>query len=284
MNSEIVIKKAIVTGPTGALGTALIERLVQEKVEVTAVIHKGSTRIGNLPKSPLIHLVECDLSDLNQLSNLNPDKGYDAFFHLAWDGTFGEKRNDLDLQLLNVSATLRAVEQAKNLGCKVFLGVGSQAEFGHKDSIVHPYDVCNPDTGYGAAKLEACLLSRILCQRLGLKHIWCRVFSAYGPHDGPNSLVMSEIATLSHSNSMDFTKGEQIWDYIYSKDAAQAFDLAARKGIDGSIYCIGSGHSAPLKDFIVAIKNAVNPKAEIHFGAKPYYPNQAMCLNPIFRT
>lgn len=280
MNTPLAIHKAIVTGPTGALGTALIHKLVSEKIQVLAVVHRGSRRISNIASSPLVHIVECDLAEIGNLSRIIFERDYDAFFHLAWDGTFGEKRNDLDLQLSNVSATLRAVEQAKILGCRVFLGAGSQAEYGHKNTTIRPDDYCQPDTGYGAAKLEASHLSRILCSRLGIKQVWCRVFSAYGPFDGPNSLVMSEITTLLHQNSMDFTKGDQIWDYLYSKDVANAFYLAATMGLDGSVYCLGSGHPSLLKNYILLIKDAVNPKAVVNFGAIPYYPNQAMRLDP----
>ena len=69
-----------------------------------------------------------------------------------------------------------------------------------------------------------------------------------------------------------------MWDYIYSKDAAYAFRLAAEKGVDGSIYCFGSGQPRLLKDYISAIRDAVDPAAEIGFGELPYYPNQVMHL------
>ncbi len=75
-----------------------------------------------------------------------------------------------------------------------------------------------------------------------------------------------------------YTKGEQVWDYIYSKDAARAFRLVAEKGKDGAIYCFGTGKTRKLRDFILAIRDAVNPNFEIGLGEVDYYPNQVMHL------
>ena len=74
------------------------------------------------------------------------------------------------------------------------------------------------------------------------------------------------------------TKGEQIWDYIYAKDVARAFRLVGERGSDGAVYCIGSGETRTLRQYIEAIRDAVDPTAEIDFGGIPYYPNQVMHL------
>lgn len=78
------------------------------------------------------------------------------------------------------------------------------------------------------------------------------------------------------------TKGEQVWDYIYSKDAARAFRLVAERGTDGAVYLLGTGQTRLLKEYIYAIRDAVEEVTGIHtepeIGAIPYYPNQAMHL------
>ena len=76
------MKRAVITGPTGAVGTALISELIKQKIEVAAVVRPGSKRIGNIPESPLVHIIECDLADLKSL----PDKldGADVFYHFGW--------------------------------------------------------------------------------------------------------------------------------------------------------------------------------------------------------
>jgi nucleoside-diphosphate-sugar epimerase len=271
------MKKAIITGPTGAVGVSLIYELIANNIAVTVVCRPNSKRLGSIPKHDLVNIVECDVSNLLSLTESLPHD-YDAFYHFAWDGIYGDSRQDLKRQANNILYTLDAVNLASKIGCKVFIGAGSQSEFGHVEGILHPYMPCNPDNGYGIAKLDAGRMSRLECKKLGIRHEWCRIVSLYGPYDGAYTMVMSGIIKMLKGERPQYTKGEQVWDYIYSKDAARAFRLVAEKGKDGAIYCFGTGKTRKLRDFILAIRDAVNPNLEIGVGEVDYYPNQVMHL------
>ena len=273
----LTIKNAIVTGPTGAIGTALIRELLAGGSSVFAVVRPGSPRNARLPVHPNVTAVECDLAEYDRLPGLI-DSPCDAFFHLAWGGTFGAARNDMALQEHNVAAAISAVNAAHALGCQVFVGVGSQAEFGHVQGVLHPDLPCHPDTGYGAAKLAASHLTRVACRQNGIRHGWCRVLSTFGPGDAPYTLVMSTLLNMRAGKATPFTKGDQIWDYLYSEDVARALIAVAEKGRDGSIYCLGSGKPRRLRDYITAIRDAVDPDRPLTFGELPYYENQVMHL------
>lgn len=272
------MRKVILTGGTGMLGLALIQLFIQKKIEVLVIVRPDSKRRNALPVSDYVTVIECDLSNLLSIKEQLSDT-YDAFFHFAWDGTFGESRNDMYLQNRNVKAALDAVELAKTAGCTVFLGAGSQAEYGRVDGIkLGPDTPTKPETGYGIGKLCAGQMSRILCQQMGMKHIWVRILSTYGPHDGLHTMVMSGIIKMLNQERPQYTKGEQMWDYLYCEDAARAFYLAAERGMDGSVYCIGSGQVRPLAEYITVIRDAINPGIEIGFGEIPYYDKQVMYL------
>lgn len=271
------VKKALITGPTGAVGVSLINELIENGIQVTAVCRPNSRRLNVIPKHKLVKVVECRLDSLSSLVNqLTHD--YDAFYHFAWDGTYGESRQDLYLQAKNIIYTLDAVHLAAALGCRVFVGAGSQSEFGHVEGVLHPDLPCCPDNGYGIAKLDAGRLSRLECGKLGIRHEWCRIVSLYGPYDGMYTMVMSGIRKMLMGERPQYTKGEQIWDYIYSKDAARAFRLVAKKGKDGAIYCFGTGKTRTLKEYIYAIRDAIDPCLDIGIGEMEYYPNQVMHL------
>ena len=279
----LTIQRAIVTGPTGAIGTALIRELLARGAAVMAVVRPGSPRIQQVPKDKNVALIECDLADYARLPELIRTP-CDAFFHLAWGGTFGAARNDLALQQRNIAASLAAVEAADALSCKVFVGVGSQSEFGHVEGVLRPDLPCFPDNGYGAAKLAAGGLTRSLCQQKGIRHEWCRVLSTFGPCDGDHTLVMSTILKMRAGEPTPFTPGDQIWDYLYSEDVARALCDVAEKGRDGSIYCLGSGKPRRLREYITAIRDAVDPGRVLTFGELPYYENQVMHLEADIRN
>ena len=222
-------------------------------------------------------VIECDLSELGNLKNLIPDK-CDAFFHFGWAGTFGAERNDMELQLRNINFTLDAVKAAKDLGCEVFLGAGSQAEFGRHNEKISPSTSANPENGYGMAKLCAGQMSRLVCAELGIRHIWFRIFSVYGPYDGEKTMIISGIKQLLAGKRPSYTKGGQLWDYLYCDDAARAFRLAAERGRDGAVYCVGSGKTRRRSEYIEIIRDSVDPKAEIGIGDVPYAEKQVMYL------
>lgn len=274
----IEFKKAIITGPTGAVGVALINELISRKIEVYAICRVNSKRISNIPSSPLVHIIECNMDEIKKIISIVPHD-IDVFYHFAWDGTYGESRNNAFVQNKNIEYSMDSVYVAKQIGCKVYIGAGSQSEYGHSNEIKKPNDFCNPDNFYGAAKLSASYMTRVYCNQLGIRHEWCRIFSLFGPHDGEYTMIMSSIRKMLNNEKCLFTKGDQIWDYIYSKDAARAFYLVALKGNDGSIYCFASGQTRTLKEYILSMHNIVNPSSSIEIGAIPYYEHQAMNLS-----
>lgn len=277
------MKTAVITGATGAIGRALIKICIEEGYEVLAVVHRESLRTKELEKIEHCHVMRLDLSEYDQaMSEIKRQgielKNYKLFFHLAWEASFGKDRDNLNLQLDNVHAALSAVYFAKNLGCEVFIGTGSQAEYGRVESILSPYTPTFPETGYGITKLCAGQLTRLYCEQLGIRHIWCRVLSVYGPYDREQTLISTAVNKMLANEDTKFSPCEQMWDYIYSDDAARMILLAAQKGESGKVYMIGSGEAHPLKEYIQKIAEITEYKKEIGFGRRQYNDKQVMYL------
>lgn len=276
-NTPLDIRRAVITGPTGAVGVALINELVAHGIEVVAASREDSKRLSSIPGHPLVRVVKCSLDHYARLPELVGEK-CDVFYHFAWDGTFGASRQDWATQAKNVAFSVDAVCAAHELGCKVFIGAGSQSEFGHVDGVLHPDMPCNPDNGYGAAKLAACEMTKAYCAHLGVRHEWCRILSLFGPGDGEYTLISQVIRKLLAHEHLSCTRGDQVWDYIYSRDAARAFRLVAERGTNGSVYCFGTGKTRALREYIEAVRDIIDPSAQIGFGEIDYYPNQVMHL------
>lgn len=271
------MRTAVITGPTGAVGTALIQKLAAEGVRVYAVVRKESGRIGNLPKDPLVVPVFLDLSRLSELKEKIPEP-CDVFYHLGWAGTIGAGRDDVYLQNQNVKYTLDAVRAAKELGCRRFVGAGSQAEYGRVEGLLRPDTPAVPETGYGMAKLCAGQMSRLICEQLEMEHIWVRILSVYGPYDGEKTMIMSAIRAFLQRETPEFTAGEQLWDYLYSKDVALALYLLGGKGVSGKTYCLGSGQARKLAEYITILRDSIHPSLSMKLGAVPYGEKQVMYL------
>ena len=274
-----MLKKIIITGPTGAIGHALIDECLKQGVEVYAICRPDSPRSKNLPKHKLLHLVQADLAHLKSAIPYLPCD-CDALYHFAWAGTFGgDIRNDMPMQTRNIGYTLDAVDLAHTCGCKTFIGAGSQAEYGRVEGKLRSDTPTFPENGYGMAKLCAGQMSRIQAHKYGMKHIWTRILSIYGPYDGEKTMVMSTIEKLLNGEKPLFTKGEQMWDYLYAKDVGGImFALAGERSVDGKVYCLGSGMVQPLRKYIEIIRDVINPALPLGLGEIAYGPKQVMYL------
>ncbi|EHL19928.1 hypothetical protein HMPREF9628_01101 [Peptoanaerobacter stomatis] len=271
------MKRAIITGATGAIGTALIRELIKNNIEVLVLCRKNSSRINNIIKNHLVKIKYCSLDEFKNIDNTDGEK-YDVFYHLAWESTIGEGRNDVFMQNRNIEFSLDAVNLAYKFGCDTFIGAGSQAEYGRHNIQLTSKTSTFPENAYGVAKLCSSYMTRYLANKLGMKHIWVRILSVYGPNDSDKTMIMSLINKLINKESFNCTKGEQIWDYLHSYDAARAFYTIGNKPIDGKIYVLGSGEKRYLKDYINDVKNLIDKNAVINFGAVDYAMNQVMYL------
>lgn len=268
------IGSVVITGPTGAIGYALCNLLLEKGIKVYGVVRPNSSRISSIPNG--VEIIECDISNYSNLPRMISTA--DAFVHLAWSNTFGEGRNNMPSQIANIQYAIDAVDAANVMECKVFVGAGSQAEYGRVNVPLKPETPCFPENGYGMAKLCAGEMTRVECNKLGIDHIWIRILSVYGPHDNPNSLISYTISMLKKGEKPILTKCEQMWDYLYSGDVAMAFYLALIHGKNGAVYPLGSGECRPLHEYVNDIRDLINPSLEIGFGEKQYPDKQVMYL------
>jgi len=269
------MKSIVLTGATGMIGSAVTRYAVSLNIEVLCIIRKDSKRINNIPKN---NLIKIQYYNINEYNGLNINGSYDIFYHLAWEKTSVSSRDDIESQINNIQYTMDAVHLAKRLGCKKFIGAGSQAEYGIVNEPLEPETPVNPQSGYGIAKYTAGKLSKLLCSQLDMQYNWARILSVYGPLDGENSLIMYTIRELLANRSPELTKCEQIWDYLYCDDAARALLAIGEYGTNGKFYPLGSGQRKILSEYILEIKKIISPNTDINFGVKNYYPHQPMYL------
>ena len=294
------MQKIVVTGATSMLGLATINEAIKHSIEVLAIIRNNSKKIDRLPKSNLIKVLECDIDKLDtiDLSSLqvrqfneeklwgatplsearNEDWNYDVFYHFAWGYTDKTTRNDPVLHEHNIKFALDAVNLAKKLGCKKFIGAGSQAEYGRVEGKLSATTSINPDIAYGMAKYAAGRLTNLRCRELDIEHIWVRILSVYGIFDNPSTMISYAINELLSNREPEFTKCEQKWDYLFSEDAGRAFYLIGEKGKANKTYCLGSGIARPLSDYVKTINKLLGKPENIGIGKKDYAPNQVMHL------
>lgn len=268
--------RVIITGATSMIGVALIGQCLQRGHSVLALVRANTRRMNRLPVSGNLSVEYADLDTFERVQG--DGMPYDVCYHLAWGSTEKSVRDNPTAQERNIRATLDAVQMAHRLGCRKFIGAGSQAEYGPVEGIISADTAPNPVSAYGMAKLSACLLSRKLCEQYGMQHIWGRIFSVYGCNDNEGTMLNYAIDRFLAGKPAQFSAATQMWNYLHETDAGAMFYLLGRKPVEPGIYCVANPESEVLRTYIEILKDEFGSKAQCEF-ARPGADHKIFGLN-----
>ena len=262
------MKKVIVTGANGFVGSALVKELVKNDVEVLAMDMPSCN--GNLPVCDKVKFLPLALDNISSLKDLIDDRDFDCFYHFAWAGSAGAARADTKLQLQNAQWTIDCLRAAKEVGCKKFVAAGSIME--HETMAAAFASGNKPGLGYiyGSGKLVAHTMAMSVAADIGIDLVWAEITNAYGVGELSPRMVNTTIRKVIKGEEPQFTAGTQNYDFVYIDDVAKAFYLIGKNGKPFNEYLIGSSNAKPLKEFLLEMKAAIAPDLNFIFGDIPF--------------
>lgn len=266
------MKKAIVSGANGFVGSAVCKELASRGVQVIAIIKDRHEKVDNITDIPALRMIYCDLSNIVDLPDLVSDRDIDAFYHFAWAGSAGQLRGDFEVQINNIRYSCDAVNACAKLGCKRFVFASSIMEYEIADKM-QTDETPDLNTLYSTAKIAADYMARTICGNLKIDYIRAVISNIYGPGETSPRLINSSIRKMLCGEHCAFTAGDQLYDFIYITDAAKIFALLGTNGKSNKTYYIGSLSPQPLKRYLQKIRNAIDPGIKIGLGEIPYSGN-----------
>lgn len=261
------MERVIVTGANGFIGNNLINELVNRNIDVYAIDIRFDEEL--LSKEQVTCL-NCSNLSIKQMQEKLGNNQYDCFFHLAWAGTSGSSRGDYVSQLNNVKLACDYVQFAKNVNCKRFIYASSINEMETYEYMQS--DDIKPSGGYiyGTGKLTAHLMAEVVAFQNEIEFIPIIITNIYGVGEKSARLINTSIRKLLSKEHCSFTEGRQIYDFIYITDAINSVVEIAQKGIAFNRYYIGSGNPKPLREFLLQMKDVVDPDAQLGLGDIPF--------------
>lgn len=276
--------KYIITGATSFIGLQLCNYLLGRNHEVYAVCRESSPKISYLPLHENIHIVYADMCEYRQLANqiLHAE----VFVNLAWDATTHEGREQKEAQWQNVEYSLDALMVARKIGCQLFVEAGSQAEYGITKEIQNDRTLCYPVTEYGRSKLTIGKMASEFSWLTNMKYLHLRIFSVYGEHDRPYTLINTCVEKMLKNEPIDLTPCMQNWNFGYVKDAAKQIGLLTEYALQKDdfkvdVFQIASEDTRSLQYFVKEIKEIIGSTSLLNFGALP--SQQVVWLQPDIR-
>ena len=270
------MKKILLTGATGFLGSHIAEELIKQGFKVIALKRPTSNlwRCDNFSHNfKWINIGNTNLAQ-EEIIKANPD----ILIHAAWGGVKSANRNNWIEQEKNLSFLTYLFDIVKKTKISKIIALGSQAEYGDFEGLINEKYNCSPNTAYGAAKVSSSIMLRSFAEGNNIDWYWIRLFSVFGPREDKTWLIPATITNLLLGKVIKLTPCEQKYDYIFTRDFASGIVKVVneRNNLSG-VYNFSSGRSVKLRDILSFIENEVSPRKNLlKFGALPYRSNQVM--------
>lgn len=263
------LKKVLITGATGFVGSNLIRKLVKEKYQVHAIVRKSSNtkKIADILSKIILH--EGDLKDNIKIKHIVLGIHPNIIFHLASETIYSSAKNYHDNELLvNFLGTVNLIAACRDINYDCFINTGSSSEYGIKQSSMKETNLCEPINMYGLMKYTSTKYSQIVANAEKKPIVTLRLFSPFGPLDNEGRLI-NRIFILARANrDLPLTQPDIVRDYVYIEDVVSAYRLCIAKSekLSGKILNIGSGQQQTILSVVNKIVKLTNSKSRLKWN------------------
>lgn len=277
--------KLVVTGGAGFIGSMVVRLAAEDPENHIWVVDKmtyAATRASILhaEETGRVFLVEQDIGDHQAVVDLIAKIQPDAVMHLA-----AETHVDRSIESPSVFVDTNIVGTFNLLDASLrywrsltgqqrelfrFLHVSTDEVFGSLDENGRfdensPYD---PSSPYSASKAAADHLTRAWGRTYGLPVLISNCSNNYGPYQFPEKLIPLVVLNAIHGEALPvYGKGNQIRDWLFVRDHAQALMTVIRKGVPGHTYAVGGDcerTNLDVVEAICAIMDELRPRTTPH--------------------
>jgi dTDP-glucose 4,6-dehydratase len=274
--------KLLVTGGAGFIGSAVVRLAVQrghEVVNLDAMTYAANeANVASVAQSNLYSFEKADIRDRAALDRIFATHNPDAVMHLAAESHVDRSIDGpADFIETNITGTFNLLEAARTHWTRagkpdsfrfhhistdeVFGSLGPEGQF----TETTPYD---PRSPYSASKAASDHLVRAWHETYGLPVVLTNCSNNYGPYHFPEKLIPVVILNALHGKPIPvYGKGENVRDWLYVEDHADALLLVVQKGAVGRSYNIGGENERRNIDLVRTICTLLDEMAP---KATPY--------------
>ena len=261
------MKKILITGATGFIGTHLIPELIKNHKIVG--ISKNKIKSSKNFTSSNVDITNENLKIKNKYTNIIHMAAYS-------DVTYCNL-NPVKCYELNVKATQKMLEIARKNDSN-FIFLSSSHVYGNsKKQPILENSLCNPSTHYASSKRMSEILCETYAKTYGLDIQIARLFSVYGPKSPKSNLIFNIINQMINNSKIILGNTYPKRDFIFISDVITGLIKilnSKKKGFQ--IYNLGSGKSISIEDLVKNCFTISNKKLKIVSSKEKRRENEIM--------
>ena len=241
------MEKLLVTGGAGFIGSEFARECVKRGYDIIMVdnlTYAGDVeRVNEVEKG--IRFYKGDIINRDFIGHVFKTEKPDMVVH--WAAESHVDRSILDAAPFletNVLGTYILLEASRAYGVKRFINVSTDEVYGElgNDGQFYETTALNPNSPYSVSKASADMLGRAYHRTYGLPVITVRPSNNYGPWQYPEKFIpVIILKALNNERIPVYGKGENIREWLFVSDCADAVFLIMERGDIGGVYNIGSG-------------------------------------------
>ena len=251
------MKKILITGGAGFIGSHVVRRFVNEYPDYQIVNLDKLTYAGNLANLTDIEdrrnyrFVKADITDAPQINELFLQENFDAVIHLAAESHVDRSITDPSAFVMtNVIGTVNLLNAAReywkgSYAAKRFYHVSTDEVYGAlgEEGMFTEQTAYDPHSPYSASKASSDHFVRAYHDTYGLDVVISNCSNNYGSHHFPEKLIPLAINNIKNGQPVPvYGKGENVRDWLWVEDHARAIDVIFHQAKTGETYNIG-GHN-----------------------------------------
>ncbi len=272
------MKKIIVTGGSGFIGTNLVNLLIKKKYFVINIdkLTYSSNNLAHKDKNKKNYkFYKLDLNNKNKLIKIIKLHKPSAIFNLAAethvDRSIDSPKKFINSNILGVFNLLESIKFLKKKKIKTkLIHISTDEVYGDikgtfRSSEKHTYE---PSSPYSASKAAADHLVKSFIRTYKINAVISNCCNNYGPFQFPEKLIPKIISNIFKNKALPlYAKGKNSREWIYVLDHCEALIMLYLKGKSGESYNIGSGINLRNIDLVKKVLS-ICKKKKIDIGKK----------------
>lgn len=265
------MKKILITGGAGFIGSHIIEVLQKENCEITVLDNLHTGLKENVPER--VRLIELDIRDKGVI-DIFEQYQFDVVLHLAGQTMVNVSVDDPFYDAdVNIMGTVNILESCRKTGVKRIIFSSTAATYGNIEEVpIREEFSVNPLSFYGLSKLTVEKYLKLYHDLYGLEYVILRYANVYGERqgDGGEGGVIS-IFTKKIAKDESFVihgDGKQTRDFVYAGDVARANWYAANTKYCNTIYNVSTNSETSIRELVDLLESASGKTIDRQYGER----------------